>query len=79
MRYNEYSHRHGKELLQILHTDILKEVQTILNRFEPFPHGAKKGVTVKDYISQAFIAQGWEKEGRADFKTGKKDFGVLAK
>ena len=73
MRYNEYSHRHGKELLQVLHPDILKEVQAVLNKLEPFQHGAKKGETVKKYISRAFMAHGWEGEGRADFKTDKKD------
>lgn len=79
MRYNEYSHRHGKELLQMLHPDTLKEVRTILNKLELFPHGAKKGKTVKEYISEAFITQGWEKEGRADFGTDKKDFVDLCK
>ena len=73
MRYNEYSHRHGKELLQVLHPGILKEVQTILERLDPFPHGAEKGKTVKEHIAEAFVAYGWEKEGRADFKTDKKD------
>jgi hypothetical protein len=79
MRYSEYSHRHGKELLQVLHPDILKEVQTIISKLEPFPHGAKKGETVKSYISDPFIAQGWKKEGRADFGTDKKDFVDLCK
>ena len=79
MRYNEYSHRHGKELLQVLHPDVLKEVQTILNKLEPFRHGAKKGKTVKEYISKAFVAHSWEKEARADFKTDKTDFLDLCK
>jgi hypothetical protein len=79
MRLNEYSHRHGKELLQILHPEILKEIQTILTNLKPFPHGAKKGITVKKYITDAFVAHGWEKEGRADFRTDKKDHLDLCK
>ena len=79
MRYNEYSHRHGKELFQVLHPDILKEVQTILKQLEPFPHGRKKGMSPKDYITNAFLEQGWEKEGRADFRTDKRDLLDLCK
>jgi len=74
MRFNEYSHRHGKELLNTLHSDILKEVQNILEKLKPFPHGAQKGITVKQYITDAFISHGWEKEGRAEFSTEKRDY-----
>jgi hypothetical protein len=73
MRYNEYSHRHGKELLQILHPSILAEIETILKNTPPFSHGAKKGHTVKNHITKAFVAAGWEPEGRADFGTDKRD------
>jgi hypothetical protein len=73
MRYNEYSHRHGKELLQILHPHILTEIQKILADTAPFPHGARKGHTAKDYIANAFVEYGWEQEGRADFSTDKRD------
>jgi len=73
MRYNEYSHRHGRELLQVLHPDISGEVEAILRELEPFPHGTRKGKTVKDHICKAFVARGWEREGRADFKTDKRD------
>jgi hypothetical protein len=48
-------------------------VHIILNELEPFAHGAKKGETVKKHITDAFAAQGWETEGRADFKTDKSD------
>ena len=73
MKYNEYSHRHGKELLQVLHQGVLQEIQTILDTTDPFPHGARKGQTVKDHITQAFVAYGWQTEGRADFSTDKTD------
>lgn len=73
MRYNEYSHRHGKELLKVLHPYIFKEVKTILKNFNPFPHGAKKGVTVRKSITEAFLDRGWQKECIAEFRTDKKD------
>ena len=79
MKFNEYSYRHGKELLKVQHPDILKEVQTILKNLEPFPHGQKKGITVKNYISDAFVSNGWKKEGRADFGTDKTDFVDICK
>ena len=73
MKYNEYSHRHGKELLLVLHPDIAEEIHTILSETAPFGHGAVKGKTAKDYIADAFAMHGWEKEGRADFSTDKRD------
>lgn len=79
MRYNEFSHRHGKELLQILHPDILSEVKTILDTSEPFLHGAKKGITVKNHLTDTFVYHGWQKEGRASFGTNKNDFLDLCK
>jgi len=79
MKYTEYSHRHGKELLQLIHPNIVKEVHTILDDLEPFKHGAQKGKTVKSHISDAFISKGWGKEGRADFNTDKDDYLDLCK
>ena len=67
MKYTDYSHRHGKELLQILHPEILKEVQTVVTDLEPFPHGSKKGTTVKNHLTEAFVDRGWETEGRVDY------------
>jgi len=79
MRFNDYSHRHGKELLKILHPDIVNEINTIVKELEPFSHGAKKGVTVKNYMCDTFEKYGWKKEGRADFNTDKKDMIDLCK
>lgn len=73
MKYEDYSHRHDRKLLQLLHPSIFKEVLTILKQLEPFAHGAKKGKTVKEHIAEAFVAHGWEKEARAEFGTDKKD------
>jgi len=79
MRFTEYSHRHGKELLQVLHPEIVKEVEATLNDLAPFPHGTKKGETVKEYIRAAFEKKGWQPEWRADFKTDKEDYLDLCK
>jgi hypothetical protein len=73
MKFNDYSHQHGKDLLEVLHPQIIQEVQTILSNLKPFSHGAKKHVTVKRYVTDAFVAHGSEREGRADFRTDKKD------
>lgn len=73
MKYNEYTHRHGKELLQILHPAIVQEIKTVLTNTPPFPHGAQKGQTIKQHLTDAFVAYGWEPEGRADFSTDKRD------
>jgi hypothetical protein len=79
MRYNEYSHRHGKELLQVLHPNVVKEIDSLLTSLDPYPHGSKKYGTVKDYITEAFVKKGWQPEGRADFKTEKEDYLDLCK
>ena len=57
----------------MLHPRILKEIQTILHDTPPFPHGAIKGQTVKNHLTEAFVAHGWETEGAVDFSTDKKD------
>lgn len=78
MRYKEFSHRHGKELLGVLHPTILQEIIAIIETTDPFTHGAKKGFTVKDSLTEAFLKQGWTKEGRASFKTDKKIILILS-
>lgn len=74
MRFNEYSHRHGRELFQVLKPDLYKEVVDNLSQLEPFNHGEQKGITIKNYMSNAFLNTGWEKELKVDFKTDKDDF-----
>ncbi len=73
MRWKEYSHRHGKELLKLLHSGAIKDIKTILDKLDPFPHGEKKGKTVKEHLTRAFTARGWESEVNADFGTDKTD------
>jgi hypothetical protein len=79
MEYKDFSYRHGKELIQVLHPDILEEVHTILVDLNPFPHGGTKGLTAKDALSEAFASCGWQKEKSVKFKTEKKDFVDLYK
>jgi len=64
MKFNEYSHFHGKELLKTIHPEVYREVISIITELEPFNHGEKKG---------------WQREGKADFKTDKEDFLDLCK
>ena len=79
MRFTEYSHRHGKEILQVKQPKIVSEIENLLRDLTPFPHGQKKGVTVKKAITDAFAAKGWQKEGGIDFRTDKSDFLDLCK
>ena len=78
-KFNDYSYRHGKELLKTLHPKILKEVEETLGALEPFPHGAVKHRTGKNYIADAFANKGWSVEASADFSTDKSDWLDLAK
>ena len=75
----EYSHRHGKELLRVLHPTVAAEVKKTIADLPRFSHGKKKGVTVKRHITNAFLSCGWEAEGRADFRTDKDDYLDLCK
>ena len=72
-------HRHGKELMKILHPEIFEEIITILKNLEPYSHGSEKGKTIKDYIQNEFTRFGWKKEGKSDFNTDKSDFIDLCK
>jgi len=79
MRFNEYSHRHGKELLKVLHPETAKEVTDTLRRLAPFPHGARKNQTVTKYLVDEFSQRGWETEAKADFRTTKTSYLDLCK
>ena len=79
MKYSEYSHAHGKELLEILNKQVVMDVKTILDGLAPFQHGAEKGSSPKNYLADAFKKLGWTTEGRADFNTDKKNYVDLCK
>lgn len=74
MRYVDYSHRHGRELLQLLHPDIVTEIRSLLQNLPPYNHGAIRNRTAKDYLVKAFLDRGWEAESRIDLKTSKGDY-----
>lgn len=79
MKFSEYSHAHGKELLEVLEKPLAGEIESILNGLEPYHHGSKKGLSAKDYLTEAFRKSGWTGEGRADFNTDKNNFLDLCK
>jgi len=73
MRFNQYSHRHGKEILQLTHKQEMDEIFTVLQSLHEFKHGATKGETVKGVIASEFKRLGWETEFKIDLGTGKTD------
>lgn len=74
MKFEQYSHRHGQELAQHLHPELCAEILGILRELPAFPHGSKKGVTVKEYLNAAFAKRGWEAERKIDLSRDKDDF-----
>ncbi len=62
MKISDYSHKHGKELVQMLHHIEYNEIIDILTSLESFPHGNKKLVTLVSVISKAFLEKKWEIE-----------------
>ncbi len=79
MQFNEYSHRHGKEILHLTHDAELNDILNILSDLPKFPHGREKNHTVKEHISSAFIKRGWDKEYQIRLGTGKTDYCDLVK
>jgi hypothetical protein len=79
MEFSEYSFRHGKEILQIIHPKIVNEIQTILQSLKPFAHGEKKNTTPKALIAKAFENNGWETEIEIPLGTGKSDYCDIGK
>jgi len=79
MEFWDFSYRHEKELIQQLHPQQYQEIQQILSKLEPFPHGAIKGKTPKEYISEAFREHGWETERKIPLGIRKSDFCDIAK
>lgn len=79
MRYTDYSHRHGKELLQLTYPNLYQEIQDTLSSLPPFPHGSKKGTTVKVALEKAFREKGWSNEKPVSLSKSKRDFVDLYK
>ena len=72
MKFYDYSHRHGKEILQLQHLEELQEIIEVLINLKPFPHGEIKGYTPKNVIAQAFD-DSWELEKEIPLGTEKSD------
>ncbi|MHA1973323.1 MAG: BglII/BstYI family type II restriction endonuclease [Candidatus Hodarchaeales archaeon] len=79
MEFSEYSFRHGKEILQITHSEILNEISDVLDSLEPFAYGAKKNITPKTLIANVFESRGWETEIEIPLGTGKSDYCDIGK
>ena len=79
MRFREYSHRHGKELMQQTHLDEMNDVVSVLSSLDSFPHGEAKNVTPKEIIAGEFARKGWEREAKIPLGTGKSDYCDLLK
>ena len=71
MRFREFSHYHGKELLETLHPGIAHEVEDILYELEPYPHGKKKGETARKYLIESFVKHDWMAHVDISFNTEK--------
>ena len=74
MRFFYYSHRHGKELVQMLHPKEYNEITSILTNLESFPHGAVKISTPVMHISEPFKDHGWELEKTIPLSENKQDY-----
>jgi len=79
MKFFDYSHRHGKELMSLTHPVEYQDIENTLKSLDPFSHGAEKNRTPKDYITQAFENQGWKPEIEIPLGTGKFDYCDLYK
>jgi len=74
MKFFDYSHRHGKELIQMLHPREFKEITSTLQKLEPFPHGAERNTTPVHHISESFSDKGWELEKTIPLSENKQDY-----
>ena len=73
MRFFNYSHRHGKELVHMLHPTEYNEITSILTNLEPFPHGAEKNTTPVLRISESFKDHEWKLEKEIPLSENKID------
>ena len=74
MRFFDYSHRHGKELVQMLHPTEYEEITSILRGLEPFPHETVKNSTPVTHINEPFEERGWELEKIIPLSENKSDY-----
>ena len=74
MRFFDYSHRLGKEPVQMLHPIEYQEIISILEHLEPFPHGAEKNSTPVLHLSEPFKEHEWELEKTIPLSVNKQDY-----
>jgi len=79
MKFFDYSHRHGKELLELLNPREYHEVIDILSELPPFPNGQEKMKTPKQIIADEFSTMGWEVEKEIPLGTSKSDYCDIVK
>ncbi len=79
MKISDYSHRHGRELVELLHSPEYNEILNLFSSIEPFHHGETKNQTPVNKIAQAFTDKGWEPEKKIPLSKGKSDFCDLYK
>ena len=79
MRFKDYSHRHGKEILEMTHQPEYYEILEILETTPAFSHGSKKNLTPKEYLANEFKKRGWASEIEIPLGTGKSDYCDLGK
>lgn len=75
----QYSHRQGRELMELLHPDELSEIIDVLTSLEPYLHGEIKMQTPKNVIAQAFGSREWELEKEIPLGTKKSDYCDIVK
>lgn len=73
MKFFDYSHRLGKELVQMLHPVEYNEITSILRDLAPFSHGTKKNTTPVKHVSEPFKKHGWELEKKIPLSENKVD------
>lgn len=79
MRFKDYSHRHGKELLQLIRPGLYSEITESLSGLPAYQHGSEKGKTVKSLMEFSFKRLGWSLEKPVSLSKGKGDFVDLYK
>ena len=74
MNISDYSHRHGKELVELLHPMEYDEILNIFSLLPPFHHGTNKNETPVNSIAKAFADKKWELEKKIPLSKGKSDY-----
>jgi hypothetical protein len=74
MKFYDYSHRHGKALVEMLHPEEYHEIIAILSDLDTFPHGKERNQTPVTHISKGFNEKGWKLEKQIPMSSNKSDY-----